>query len=94
MTNNRLWKIVDKYEVLTDHIDGIETSLSDTEAAIKEIVYYNRGDSRKSIADFGLLVKGYPDKYEQLTISDTCTEYAELGMKEFRKKYKNVFTNK
>ncbi len=85
MTNNRFWKIVDKYEVNID---------SDADSAIKEIVYYNRGDSRKSIADFGLLVKGYPDKYEQLTISDVCAEYAELGMKEFKKKYKNIFTNK
>lgn len=94
MTNSRFWKIVDKYELITDRADDIEISLSDTDAAIKEVVYYNRGDSRKSIADFGLLVKGYPDKYEQLTISDVCAEYAELGMKEFKKKYKNIFTNK
>ena len=85
MTNSRFWKIVDKYEVNID---------SDADSAIKEIVYYNRGDSRKSIADFGLLVKGCPDEYEQLTISDVCSEYAELGMKEFKKKYKNIFTNK
>lgn len=94
MTNSRFWKIVDKYELITDHTDGMETGISDVDSAVKEIVYYNRGDSRKSIADFGLLVKGYPNKDEILTIANVCVEYESLGMKEFKKKYKNVFTNK
>jgi hypothetical protein len=93
MTNNRFWKIVDKYEVTTDHADGMEVSVPDVDSAIKEIVYYNRGDSRKSIADFGLLVKGYPDEHEQFNITKVCDEYNCLGMKEFKKKYKNIFTN-
>ena len=93
MTNNRFWKIVDKYEVSTDHIDGLDVSISDVDSAMKEIVYYNRGDSYKSNADFALLIKGYPNKDERLAIANICVEYENLGMKEFRKKYKNIFTN-
>ena len=93
MTNDRFWKIVGKYEVCTDHADGIETSVSDVDSAIKEIVYYDRGDQYKSEADYGLLMQGYPDKDECKSIAQVCDEYNRLGMKEFKKKYKKVFAN-
>ena len=52
MTNSRFWKIVDKYELITDHADDIEISLSDTDAAIKEIEI-----NRQMLITFGSVFK-------------------------------------
>jgi hypothetical protein len=93
MTDKRFWKIADKYERVINHATESEVIITDKNSAMKEIVYYNRGNSYKSNADFALLIKGYPNKDECLTIANICVEYENLGMKEFRKKYKNIFTN-
>lgn len=98
MTDERFWRIVDKYEINTDHITGIESEVQDTESAMKEIVYYDRGDLGKSVSDYSLLIKSnYGGKDEYLKVVDTikalCAEYNSRGMKEYKKIYKKVFTN-
>lgn len=98
MTDERFWRIVDKYEVNIDHITGIESKIQDTESAMKEIVYYDRGDLGKSVSDYLLLIKSnYGGKEKYLKVVDTikalCAKYNSLGMKEYKKVYKKVFTN-
>jgi hypothetical protein len=93
MTNERFWKIADKYEVTIDSAIVI-----DKDSAMKEIVYYNRGDVAKSISDYSLLIKSnYGGNKEFIKVVDTikgiCEEFKQLGRIEFKKKYKNILTN-
>ncbi len=98
MTNDRLWKIADKYEQVIHHATESEVIISDKDSAMKEIVYYDRGDVAKSVSDYSVLVRdNHGGDKEFIKVVDTiktiCAQINQLGMKEFKKKYKNIFTN-
>ncbi len=98
MTNERFLKIADKYEQVINHATESEVIITDKDSAMKEIVYYDRGNVAESVSDYSLLVKGnHGGDKEFIKVVDTiktiCEQFNQLGMKEFKKKYKKVFTN-
>lgn len=98
MTDERFWKIADKYEQVINHATESEVIITDNDSAMKEIVYYDKGDLGKSVSDYSLLIKSaYGGKENYLKVVDQfknlCNEYKELGHANFRKNYKKVFTN-
>jgi len=98
MTDERFWKIADKYERVINHAIESEIIITDKDSAMKEIVYYNRGNVAKSVSDYSLLVKGnHGGDKEFIKVIDTikiiCEQFNQLGRIEFKKKYKNIFTN-
>lgn len=98
MTNERFWKIADKYEQVINHATESEVIITDKDSAMKEIVYYDRGDVAKSVSDYSLLVKGnHGGDKEFIKVVDTiktiCEQFKQLGRVEFKKTYKKVFTN-
>lgn len=98
MTDERFWRIADKYERVINHATESEVIITDNDSAMKEIVYYDKGDLGKSVSDYSLLIKSaYGGKENYLKVVDQlknlCNEYKELGHANFRKNYKKVFTN-
>ena len=97
MTNYRFWKIVDKYTKAVDHADGIEQTIENKDDAMIEITYYDHGFHTNSVDDYCLLVGDNMEdgEYKEAvsSLEQLCKEYTVLGAKEYRKKYKKVFTN-
>lgn len=96
MTDNRFWKIADKYERFYDTHMGMEVFIDEVDNFLTELVYYCKGHFgtvRNEIALYNeALTKKLPEGWST-TASSLCDYYDMVGKEIYRKTYKKVFTN-
>lgn len=89
MSNERFWKIVDKFE----RIQQSNICIVDDEQALCNIAYYDQGKFLLALSDALLLYRDNVSDELKDMLQVKCNEYNILGAKAFKKLYQKAFTN-